>query len=511
MLYKLIDYGLMKISTSILVFAFIFPFLSTLYSCDKPKEKTLILVDNIKIDKDSTIESVYRSLIGSLTFSPLLFSYNSGASEHYVLAEDIKVLPWNKVIEVKLKDGIRFHEGKPLTADDVIRSIERLKIELNNEALKEVKAEVIDRLRFRVTSSFPIPDAKDLLSTILVFPSPSSLFNGTGPFRFKRWVDNGVELEANTDYFEGAPKLKKIVYLYEPDERKRLAMLLKGEADILAGISPNMASFLEKDVRFNVRKDHEGFYTALFLNNKSPIFSDKRVRKAVSMAIDRNSIIEKGLNGGGVSISSPFPPELLSPRSETGSQGYNPKEAVRILQNAGWKDRDGDGILEKDGRKLSFTIYFHREVEELKRIADIIGQHLFEAGIGMETVRVKKNEIGNISSDYDGILYSAAYDEHFNINRWLSTSPPNEYGNLSRYVNKEVDGLLGQLQEAGSAGEKKAIYGRLREIFDEDAPAAFLYAPITYIAVSKKFSGMDKLGFHVYSFYRIKDWDTEGR
>lgn len=501
----------MKKVGATLVLAFIFPFLSTLYSCDKPKVKTLILVDNIKIDKDSNLQKVYNSLIGSLIFSPLLFSYNSGASEHRVLAEDVKVLPGNRVIEVKLKDSVRLHDGKPLTADDVIRSIDRLKIELNNETLKEVKAEVIDRLRFRMMSNFPISDAKELLASISVFPSPSSLFNGTGPFRFKRWVHNGVELEANSDYFEGAQKLNKITYLYEPDERKRLTMLLKGEADLLAGLSPDMARFLEKDVRFNVHKDHEGFYTALFLNNKAPIFSDKRVRKAVSMAIDRKSIIEKGLDGSGVSISTPFPPELLPPRSETGSQSYDPKEAVRILQEAGWKDRDGDGILEKGGRKLSFTIYYQREIEEHKRIADIISQHLYEAGIGMETVRVKKNEIGNISSDYDGILCSAAYDEHFNINRWLSTSPPNEYGNLSRYVNKEVDGLLGQLQEAGSPGEKKAIYGRLREILDEDTPAAFLYTPVAYIAVSRKFRGVDKLGFHVYSFYRIKDWDTEGR
>lgn len=501
----------MKKAAAILVLAFIFPFFSTRYSCDKPKEKNLILVDNIKIDKDSNLQNVYNSLIGSLIFSPLLFSYNSGTSEHHVLVEDLKLLPGNKVLEVKLKDGVRFHDGKPLTADDVIRSIDRLKIELNNETLKEVKAEVIDRLRFRMTSKFPISDAKELLASISVFPSPSSLFNGTGPFRFKRWVNNGVELEASSDYFEGAPKLNKIVYLYEPDERKRLTMLLKGEADLLAGISPDMARFLEKDVRFTVHKDHEGFYTALFLNNKSPLFSDKRVRKAVSMAIDRNSIIEKGLDGGGVSISSPFPPELLSPRSETDSQSYDPKEAVRILRNAGWKDRDGDGILEKDGRKLSFTIYFQQEVEELKRTADIIGQHLFEAGIGIETAKVKKNEMGNISGDYEGILVSAAYDEHFNINRWLSSSPVNQYWNLSRYANKEVDGLLEQLQKAESSGEKKVIYGRLREIFDEDIPAAFLSAPATFIAVSKKFSGMDKLGYHVYSFYKIKDWDTEGR
>ncbi len=501
----------MKKAAKILVLAFIFPFLSTLYSCAMSKEKTLILIDNIKIDKDSNLQKVYNSLIGSLIFSPLLFSYNSGASEHRILAEDVKVLPGNKVIEVKLKDGVRFHDGKPVTSDDVIRSIDRLKVELNNETLKEVTGESIDRQRFRLTSNFPIPDENNLLSTISVFPSHSSLFNGTGPFRFKRWVDNGVELEANNDYFEGAPKLKKIVYLYEPDERKRLTMLLKGEADLLAGISPGIARFLEKDVRFNVYKDHEGFYTALFLNNKSPIFSDKRVRKAVSMAIDRNSIIENGLDGGGVSISTPFPPELLSPISETDSQGYDPKEAVRILQDAGWKDRDGDGILERDGRKLSLTIYYPKEVEELKRITDIIGQHLYEAGIGIESVVMDGNEIADIHGRYDGILFSAAYEEHFNLNRWIASSPVNEYGNLSQYSNKEVDALLVQLQKAGNTKEKKAIYGRLREIFDEDVPAACLYSPSNYITVSRKFSGIDKLGYNVYSFYRIKDWDTEGR
>lgn len=501
----------MKKAAATLVLALIFPFLSTLYSCDKPKEKNLILVGDIKIDKETTLQNACNSLIGGLVFSPLLFRYNSGTADHFVIAEDIKVFPGNKVIEVKIKDGARFHDGKAVTSDDVIRSIERLKVELNVEALKEVRAEVVDRLRFRVTSISPITDANYLLSTISIFPASSTLFNGTGPFRFKRWLDNGVELEANRDYFEGAPKLNKVVYLYEPDERKRLTMLLKGEVDLLAGITPEVARFLEKDSKFNVHVDNSGFYTALFLNNKPLLFRDKRVRKAVSMAVDRKRIIEKGLNGGGVSISTPFPPQFLTPRPDTDSQSYNPKEAVKILHDAGWKDLNGDGILEKDGRKLSFTLYYPKEMEELKRVADIISQQLFEAGIGMETAKIGKDEVGNIPVDFDGILCTAAYEEHFNMNRWLSTAEVSENGNLSGYSNNDVDGLLRQLQKAGSTKERKRIYGRLRDIFDEDVPAAFIYSPSNYIVVSRKFTGIDELGYDVYSFYRIKEWDTEGR
>lgn len=501
----------MKKAASILIIATLIPLLSVIYSCNRSKEKTLTIVDSIRIDKSSSLADISTSLIGSLVFSPLLYKYNSGTAIHYVLAEEVKILPGKKVIEVKIRDNIRFHDGKLLTAEDIVRSIDTLKTEFNRETLKDITAKAVDRLRLRLESKSPVADTNELLRTISAYPSHSNIFNGTGPFRLKKFQTNGIELEANDGYFEGKPKLKRIIYLCEADENKRLTMLLKGEADLLAGLSPEAARFLEKDIRFNVHKDDKGFYTALFFNNKSSIFSDQRVRMALSMAMDRKSIIEKGLNGGGTVISSPFPAELLPSDIETGSQYYNPKQAVKILKEAGWNDADGDGILEKDGRKLRSTLYYQKESEELKRIADIIAQQLFEIGVGMESAGIGENEIEDLSGDYDVILFAAAYGEYFHLNRWLSSSPVSRYGNLSCYGNTEVDGLLERLIEADTIVEKKMIYGRLKEILDKEVPAAFFYAPANYIAVSKGIRGVGKLGFDVFSFYKIKDWNTEGR
>lgn len=311
---------------------------------------------------------------------------------HKVLVEEIKVLHGSRIIEIRLRDGVRFHDGRRLTADDVVASINRLKeVDKKFEVrLGNTKAEVLNSLALRLTSAAPISNVNHILGDIIALPpAGSDALNGTGPFRFVRWLDDGMELAANKDYFEGRPKLDRIIYLYEKDEKKRLSKLLNADADLMVNLSSEAAMFLKKENGFYVKK-LPFYYYALHFNCESRFFREKAVRKSVSMAIDRDSIIRKVLKGGVTEASHPFPPAMLPTLNGT---AYQPKEAARLLREAGWRDINGDGILEKNGMKLRFLLHYIEEAAENRKVVDLMSQYLFEVGVEIERVPVRFNDL----------------------------------------------------------------------------------------------------------------------
>lgn len=479
-------------------------------SCKKSTEDILIIADAGKIEKGSASDRamLWNSIIGGLLYTPFLIDDNDLVL-HNLLAEDVRAQSGEKAIEIKIRKGIRFHDGREATESDVAASISRIMEE--DKYLKgrygQFKVAIVDKLKIRITGDKPLPEPyKDItfLPNLYVF---SNDLIGTGPYRFHRWIDNGVELTANNDYFEGAPKLKKVVYRHEPDERKRVNMLLKGEASLLIWLSPEMAGFLKTDDRFYVKELPTGFYSAIFLNNKSTLFSDKALRKAVSMAIDRDKLIKKVLKGGGVKAFGPLPSQALHSKNNAANADYRPKEAIRLLKDAGWRDADGDGILEKNGRKLRFRLYYNDKIEECKKMADIISQDLFEIGMGVEAVPTDINESTDRNFEagsYDAVLEVKSSYDNVNILAWDSSS----LANISRFSNREMDSLLERLGAATNIEQKEEIYSKIQRIFEEEAPAVFLYNTLIFTAVSKRFKGVEEFVGNAYSMYKIKDWSV---
>jgi len=481
--------------------------------CSKGEESVLVAIDNFRANKESLTDIIRfaESIPGLLMLQTLLYIDNEGIPRK-VLVEEIKDLTGGRVIEIRLRDGVKFHDGRRLTADDVVASINRLKgVDKKFEVrLRNIKAEVLNSLALRLTSDAPITNVYLILGDIIVLPpAGSDALNGTGPFRFVRWLDNGMELAANKDYFEGRPKLDKIICLYEEDEKKRLYKLLNGEADLMVNLSPEVARFLENESRFYLKKVPY-LYSALHFNCKSSLFRDKAVRRAVSMAIDRDSLIGKVFKGGVVKTSHPFPPDmLLTPNGAV----YQPKEAARLLREAGWRDRNKDGILEKNGMKLRFLLYYIKEVVEYRKVVDLMSQYLFEVGIEMEGVPVDPDDFEKIrlrSGDYDAYLIGHSTSDSINYITWHSQMiGRHEARNYSRYGNKEVDQLLEQLGTASDVKAKKKIYAMMQGIFNEEVPAAFLYNDTVYTAVNKRFNGAEDFAGDTYNVYKIKDWSID--
>lgn len=501
-----------KVTTLVLA-SFIF---LTLSSCAKSKDGTLTICGNIPVDPSSTADgsNFFSSGIDDLIFSPLAASKNL-YELHPVLIESATPLRDGSAWEIRLREGVSFHNGMPVTAEDVAFSIEKGKE--TSTLLKTITGtDILGEREIRLRFDKPVPDISGILINIYVYPR--RIFNsdapwretllknpiGSGPYRFKRWLPDGMELEANEGYFEGRPKIKRVVYLYEKDEERRLASLLKGEADILSPLSPKVAGFLEKDDKYSVSisRTVTPYLVALFLNNRSPLFSDRKVRTALNMAVKREALVDKGISG--VPAHGPFISNMLPDGYAPTPFPYDPKKAAQTLHDAGWS-KNKDGVLEKGGKRFGFLLHYSTASEEFKRLADMISQQLYEIGIEVESRPVAFTEIP-LSEKYDAVLCDLSITQPGNT--W-GTNPLNEGEslNLSSYSSKEADDLIKQIGRLKDAGEKRRIYAILDRVIREDAPAVFLYHIIDHSAVSRRFKEGSGFRNEPYSFYKIKDMD----
>lgn len=505
----------------ILVLALVLPLIATLISCTNTKKKTLTIAGNIKIDRSSTENGVnfFFTPLEDFISTPLL-TIAADFQPRPILLKEARPLDGGKVWDIEIKENVRFHDGTMLTADDVAFSIEKRR-EIYQLLRSIRQTEVVDNKTVRLTLEAAQPDINDILNTIYVYPrhifrpdipwKETFLKNpiGSGPFRFKRWLRNGVELAANKDYFEGRPKIDRVVYISENNERSRLNMLLKGEADAITSVNPETATFIDKDPKFYVNRLPLPFYMALFLNNRSPIFVDRAVRKAVDMAIDREFIIKKAIGGAGVVASTPFMKNMLPDDYTVSPPTYDPKEAVRLLKEAGWRDSDNDGVLKKNGRRLRFTLYYSAAGAECKKIADAIFQQLYEAGFEVDARQLEYTELGEdkiASLKYDALLGSLApFSPEY---KWGSRDLHGpEIRNYSDYSNKEVDALFEKTISIKDPEEIKRIYARIDRIIREDAPAAILYSPVFFTASNRRFKDAEAFDGTPYAIYKIKEWE----
>jgi peptide/nickel transport system substrate-binding protein len=467
--------------------------LSILSSCSEKRDKTLVIYGVEGIEKGY---KPGETIIDNLLFSAI-YLQDDRLDIHRILVDEARPSKDKKVWTLHLRKGVRLHNGEIVTARDVASSIENRSIRLPGEArIKRISVE--DEERIRIEFEVPMATPYSVLSNIYVYSNktPMGFPAGSGPFKFRRWLDKGLEIEAFDEYFEGRPGLDGIIYIHEPDERKRLHRLLKGDADLLTHISPDTARFLMRDDRFHVSNVPVPYYVAVFFNNSSLFFKDRLVREAISMAIDRDKIIEKALNGAGIKASGPFIQGTWPASPDVSPYGYEPKRAARLLKEAG-------------GKRPRIRVIYIKEMEEFKKVVDVIAQQLYEVGIEAEFVPMSMARAYGkpLSTEgYDAILtmFNTGLDPDSVRAVWASGGGYN----ISNYSNAEVDRLFKEGRETGDIEERERIYNRIHEIIHDDAPAAFLYHPVWYAAVSRRFKGAEDFKGDPYSWYRIKDWSV---
>jgi len=444
------------------------------------------------------------------------------------LAESWEVSQGGLQITFKLRRGVTWQDGRPFTVKDVLFGFQTITNPNTPTAYAEdfrqvKKAEAIDDYTFRVTYEKPFAPALTSWGNLVVLPkhllegkdvAKSELGRrpvGTGPYRFREWISRDrVILEANPNYFEGRPYLDRYVVRVIPDLATMFLELKAGGVDLM-GLTPIQYK-RQTDDRF-FREDYRKYrylanaYTYLGYNLLEPKFKDKRVRQALSYAIDKEEIIKVVLLGLGVPATGPYKPGLWFYNPDVKKYPFDPDRALALLKEAGWEDRDGDGILDKDGEPFEFTVVTNEGNPVRQRTAVVIQERLKKIGIRMKIRVIEWSAFINEfidKKDFEATIlgWTTGFEpDQYDI--WHSSKTGKKELNFISFKNSEVDELLEKGRRTFDQEKRKAIYFRLQEILAEEQPYTFLYVPEALPIVHSRVYGIEPSALGIsYNFYR---------
>ena len=434
-------------------------------------------------------------------YEPLLFLNNK------LEIQPGLVTSWERIDDVnwrlKLREGVKFHNGKEFDAesakfaftmylDKTGFAAQRVKEVVNQDSFK-----IVDKHTIEVKTIKPYPFFSALL-TLLDVVEPDAFKKGeivgTGPFKYKEEVtDQYVAVERNDDYWGSKPYFKRIVFKTLPDPNTRAMALQRGEVDV--ALYPPYPLVKELKKEFNVVEARRGHTPHIIFNLNRPELSDKRLRMALCMAIDKQKITETVHENLAQPAKTLIPPELtFSAANEMQGFSYNPDKAKELLQEAGYKDTDNNGYVDKNGKDLELKLVFTHEFEpSYEGMALAIADYYRAIGIKIDFVRLSiTNFVKEAINEgkYDITVYTGGIF-------WGSPSSAlsDSYYSKSGIEDKTkfIDSKMDKLIEEGMELEAAKNYSGAAEKYIELQKYVFeeqvLQCPIVHlnhIVVSKK-------------------------
>jgi len=465
-----------------------------------------------------------------------------------MLPVKVKRSEYKPVVKIKLKSGVKWHDGLPFTADDVIFTFtvtqQSKKIpayDIYNISSIE-KIEKIDAENLFVVFSYTTPKIYDTLQ-IPIVPKhrlagqdlTNSRFNmnpvGTGPFKFvERSFDDYIILDCNENYFEKKPDIKRLIFRTIPNESIMFLELLQGNVDVMQLKSDQFVKFTqdsEFEKRFARIKIPELEYSYIGWNLKNRLFADEKVRVALGYAIDKNTLIEKTLYNHGQICKGPFQSSSWACDPKVDNLAADMIKSEEMLKSSGWTMNKSEQILEKNFPvrsffgyddttevvKFEFSLLISAGNKDRELCANFIASELKRIGIKVNIKTLAWSELikslDNKTFDAFILTWALACDPDIS-NVWHSSQIPDpkngKYGlNSISYSNPEVDRLLDEAKQTLDQQERKPKYQQVHRTIMNEQPYTFLYIADTLYAVSKrvKIQKLSPLGI----LHNIEKWD----
>jgi ABC-type transport system substrate-binding protein len=314
------------------------------------------------------------------------------------------------------------------------------------------------------------------------FSMRQSQFNrrptGCGPFVFREWrSDQYIVLDRFGDYWEGAPNYKRYVYRIIPDLLTQEMEFYAGTADTYS-VQPHQVKRLENDERYQSFSGLSFGYTYIGYNMRRPPFNDRRIRIALGMAVDLEKIIQYVLHGQGEGITGPFVKQTDYYNHRIKAVPYDPEGALKILEQAGWK-RNREGWLEKDGKRLQFTLITNSGNDLRKAVMAIVQNAWRQIGVDVRTdllewsvfiqERVDK-------ADFDALILGWQMGIEPDLFQIWHSSQTNPYQlNFVGFKNPEADDLIVRIRQEYEYERQISYCHQLHEIIAREQPYTFLY------------------------------------
>lgn len=432
------------------------------------------------------------------------------------LAESWEVSPDGKVYTFTLRDGVTFHDGKPVTARDVVYTLNRtLSPELKSgyvfflsvidgaSEVSEGKAETargvkaLDDRRVQITLSQPagyFPALAGMWPYWVVNPdvveqhgrdwvNPPNIV-GTGAFRLVRQIpDSKYVFEAYRDYWGGAPKLKRVEVTIVPDAAAQLARYRAGEFDVIRNLTAATYRQVQRSPELKAEFHSVPLLRTVWINmrNDKPPFNDRRVRLAFNHAIDKQALVEVALGGLGSPAHTFLPPGLPgSIADEREPLAFDPERARALLAEAGYPGGRGFPALD---------LYFESRADYQSVFQVVQGQ--LEENLGVR-VRLRPTPIrayNDLLNDPErrpllsmysfGLDYPDPQEQH----EYLAMSQPRGFANYANYSNPRFDELVDRANRTTDPEERISLHEQAEAILLDDAPIVPLYHPLaTWLA-----------------------------
>lgn len=458
-------------------------------------------------------DSASHEVAGLIFVAPLRYSRNLEPEPW--AAESFEEEDGGRLLRFRLRRGILWEDGRELTAEDVEFTY-RLVIDpataspYAEDFLRIREFRVLDRYTFEVRYDAYFARAvaswmnailpKHLLEGQDIRSTPFARRPvGAGPYRLKAWEPGSrIVLEASPTYFLGKPHIAEVVYRMIPDTATMFMETRAGRLDVMS-LTPEqyqrqaVGPVWERE--FARYRHLASIYVFLGFNMRHPFFQDRRVRQAISHAISRDDIVRGVLLGEGVPAFGPFKPDSWASHPTLRPVPYDPEKARALLAEAGFADHDGDGIVDRDGAPLAFTILTNQGNEQRILCATVIQSLLKKVGV---EVRIRTVEWAAFIHEFvdkgrfDAVILGWTISQDPDIYQVWHSSQAREGGlNFTRYVNPELDDLLERGRSTPDRAERKRVYDRVQELMHEEQPYCFLFVPNSLPVVQRRFRGVD--------------------
>ena len=459
------------------------------------------------------------------------------------IAEDAHVSADGLTYTFKIKNNVRFHDGVPLTVDDIEFTVQKVqdgllksprRADWANVTIKKVSDTEIQFILKQPYSPFlanttlgiiPKHIWKNVDADQFVFSNYNIEAIGTGPYmisdvtRDKGGIPEVFTLVPFDRYYDKEAYIQEISIHFYPNEDTALDAYHAGTIESLGGISPEEAAVITSSRELSadttiIHTPLPRIFGIFFNQNNAPVLANKEVRQALDMSINKEALVKDILHGYGIAIDSPLP-QTASTSSAPVIDYAKRKEAARtLLAKNGWTI-NADGIYEKRTKTSVQTLEFDittTDAADLKAAAERVKAEWEELGA---RITIKVFEYGDLSQNvikprkYDSLLFGEFVGKDLDLYAFWHSSQRNSPGlNVALYVNSKTDKILEDVRTIYDAEEKQAKYDAFEEIIQDEVPAVFLYSPEYIYAVPNKLQGLhiDTITNPSDRWYGAEEW-----
>ncbi|MFN2433407.1 MAG: peptide-binding protein [Gemmatimonadota bacterium] len=463
-----------------------------------------------------------------------LVTYGDDLNVEPYLAESWEVADDGLSLTFRIRRDVKWHDGTPTTAEDVLFTYRRAvepELAYPNVATFEyyADAELLDPYTIRFTFSQPFGEPVENLALLPIAPKHllegaagaemrNAAFNrvpvGNGPYRFVRWEANQeFVLEANDGFspsLGGRPWIDRVVYRVVPEQTTEVSMLLSGQSHLMRAVPPQSAERVaESDVaRLIVYPSRQYVYIAW--NPELPLFDTAKERRAMTMAINRQEMVDALLYGySDLAATHTF----LDSWARDGSLEplpYDPERAKRMLAEEGWRDSDGDGILDQDGRRFEFDLMTNEGNDLREDMLVLVESDLSKIGVDVNpvlrewTVLLEETQ----RKDYDAFVLGWVPDFTYNPRDLFHSEAIEGKYNFVSFSSPAADSLIDLGTTLTSRAEAKPVWAAFQRLLAEEQPYTWCYLVRERVGISRQVKGVEPMDARMH-IRQVRTWWLE--